>query len=69
MKKNFRVTEAPVLFLLDESSEPMIVNYRVKDDLYIVDRLIEHAELRVGVNKSVTISLDDGSNFFERLFN
>ncbi len=69
MKKNFRVTEAPVLFLLDESSEPMIVNYRVKGDLYIVDRLIEHAELRVGVNKSVTISLDDGSNFFERLFN
>ncbi|HMO18728.1 MAG TPA: P-type conjugative transfer protein TrbG [Oligoflexia bacterium] len=68
MPKNFRVTEAPVLFLLDDESNPMIVNYRVKGDLYILDRLIEHVELRVGVDKSITITLDDGRNFFERLF-
>ena len=69
MPKGLRVTEAPVLFLLDDDSEPMIVNYRVKGDLYILDRLIEKAELRVGTSRSIKISLDDGKNFFERLFN
>ena len=69
MPRNFRVTEAPVLFLLEELGEPMIVNYRIKGDLYIVDRLIEKAELRVGTERSVTITPDDGLNFFERLFN
>jgi P-type conjugative transfer protein TrbG len=68
MPKNLRVTEAPVLFLLDDDAEPLIVNYRVKGDLYIVDRLLEQAELRVGTSKKVSISRDDGKNFFERLF-
>lgn len=68
MSKNFRVTEAPVLFLLEESSDPLIVNYRVKGDFYIVDRLFERAELRVGTERSIQITADDGKNFFENLF-
>lgn len=41
------VREAPALFVLRDS-ETQLVNYRVKGDTYVVDRLIEAAELRVG---------------------
>lgn len=68
MPQDLRVTEAPALFLLEDGSEPMLVNYRVKGDYYIVDRLFEKAELRVGPKKRVTIELEGKKNFFERLF-
>jgi P-type conjugative transfer protein TrbG len=40
--------EAPVLFVLSAAGEIQIVNYRVRDDYYVVDRLFERAELRLG---------------------
>ncbi|MEI8186842.1 MAG: TrbG/VirB9 family P-type conjugative transfer protein [Chlorobiaceae bacterium] len=40
--------EAPVLFVVGRSGEVQLVNYRVKNDYYIVDRLFEKAELRAG---------------------
>jgi type IV secretion system protein VirB9 len=39
--------EAPALFVLRDS-ETQLVNYRVKGDTYVIDRLIDAAELRVG---------------------
>ena len=68
MPKGMRVTDAPAMFLLEDDSEPILVNYRVKGDYYIVDRLFEHAELRVGPKRKVSIELDDGKNWFERVF-
>jgi type IV secretion system protein TrbG len=41
------VREAPALFVL-RNKETQLVNYRVKNDFYVVDRLIDSAELRVG---------------------
>jgi type IV secretion system protein VirB9 len=41
------VREAPALFVLRDN-ETQLVNYRVKGDLYVVDRLIDAAEMRVG---------------------
>ena len=41
------VREAPALFVLRDS-ETELVNYRVKGDTYVIDRLIDAAELRVG---------------------
>ncbi len=41
------VREAPALFVL-RNKETQLVNYRVKNDFYVVDRLIDAAELRVG---------------------
>ncbi len=67
MPKEMRVSEAPALFLIDEGSEPLLTNYRVKGDFYIVDRLLEKAELRVGPSKRVTIELER-PNWFERNF-
>jgi P-type conjugative transfer protein TrbG len=40
--------EAPVLFVIGEDGNVQLVNYRVKNDYYIVDRLFERAELRAG---------------------
>lgn len=40
--------EAPALFVLSSTNETQLVNYRVKNEYYVVDRLIDRAELRVG---------------------
>jgi P-type conjugative transfer protein TrbG len=40
--------EAPALFVLSSANDVQIVNYRVKNDYYVVDRLFDRAELRVG---------------------
>jgi len=42
-----RVREAPALFVLRDK-ETELVNYRVKGDTYVIDRLVDAAELRVG---------------------
>jgi type IV secretion system protein TrbG len=42
------VTEAPPLFVLGRKGDAQLVNYRVKGDWYIVDRLFDKAELRLG---------------------
>ncbi len=40
--------EAPALFVVSSTGDTQLVNYRVKNDTYIVDRLFEDAELRLG---------------------
>ena len=42
------VTEAPPLFVLGRNGDAQLVNYRVKGDWYVVDRLFDRAELRLG---------------------
>lgn len=39
-------TRAPVLFVLRSGKAAQFVNYRIKGDLYVVDRLLDAAELR-----------------------
>lgn len=41
-------SEAPPLFVVGPDGEPALVNYRVRDTTYIVDRLFAAAELRLG---------------------
>lgn len=43
--------EAPVLVVIGRDGKQEMVNYRVKDDMYIVDRLFERAELILGSGK------------------
>jgi len=70
MPHAMRVSDAPALFLIDEGSEPLLVNYRVKGDYYILDRIFDEAELRVGAKKAVTIRSDQvRRNLFQRIFN
>ncbi len=42
------VGEAPPIFLVDEKGEAQLVNYRVKGRFYVVDRIFDVAELRLG---------------------
>jgi P-type conjugative transfer protein TrbG len=50
-------TEAPALFILSARGQTQLVNYRVRGSYYIVDRLFEQAELRVGEKKPVTVRI------------
>jgi P-type conjugative transfer protein TrbG len=43
--------EAPVLVVIGPDGKQEMVNYRVKDDMYIVDRLFDHAQLVLGSGK------------------
>jgi P-type conjugative transfer protein TrbG len=40
--------EAPALFVVSSSGDTQLVNYRVKNDTFVVDRLFDMAELRLG---------------------
>lgn len=43
--------EAPPLFLVDAKGAAQLVNYRVQGRYYVVDRLFETAELRLGLKR------------------
>lgn len=58
MPRDLASGEAPVLFILDSEGEPMLTNYRVRGEFYVVDRLFDRAELRVGKNDTVEIASD-----------
>ncbi|RHW18168.1 P-type conjugative transfer protein TrbG [Sphingomonas gilva] len=49
------VGEAPPLFLVDGNGEAQLVNYRVKGRFYIVDRLFDVAELRLGTKEQTVV--------------
>ena len=49
MPSNLQANDAPVFFVM-EKKEPLATTFRVKGNLYIVDRLFEEGELRVGTN-------------------
>lgn len=46
--RNLTATEAPPLFVLGRAGEAELVNYRVRDNYYVVDRVVRKAELRLG---------------------
>lgn len=45
---DLQVNEAPVLFVLTPDGEAQLVNYRHQGGLFVVDRLFDRAELRLG---------------------
>lgn len=49
--------EAPALFVISNEGKTQLVNYRVKGDFYIVDRLFETAELRAGESEQTVITI------------
>ncbi|NMN02924.1 MULTISPECIES: P-type conjugative transfer protein TrbG [unclassified Novosphingobium] len=46
---NLGESEAPPLFLVDAKGDAQLVNYRVQGRYYIVDRIFDAAELRLGL--------------------
>jgi P-type conjugative transfer protein TrbG len=49
--------EAPPLFVQGSNGAPTLVNYRVKGNTYIVDRLFAVAELRLGANPQAIVKI------------
>ena len=53
------VSEAPPLFVTDQNGKnSRLVNYRVKDAYYVVDRLFEAAELRLGEKSQTVVRIE-----------
>jgi len=61
---NLAVGEAPPLFLVDPKGQAQLVNYRVQGRFYVVDRLFDAAELRLGLKHQQIVRIarvsDDG---------
>ena len=56
------VSEAPPLFVTDsKGSVSKLVNYRVRDGYYVVDRLFDAAELRLGEKKQTVVRIERAS--------
>jgi P-type conjugative transfer protein TrbG len=51
------VGEAPPLFVVGEKGEAQLVNYRVAGRFYIVDRLFDSAELRLGEKRQAVVRI------------
>jgi type IV secretion system protein VirB9 len=51
------VGEAPPLFVIGASGEAQLVNYRVSGRFYVVDRLFDVAELRLGAKKQAVVRI------------
>lgn len=54
------VGEAPPLFVLGEDGEAQLVNYRMSGRFYVVDRLFDAAELRLGAKKQAIVRITRG---------
>lgn len=52
--------EAPPLFLVDREGKASLVNYRVQGRFYIVDRLFDVAELRLGTKRQDVVRITRG---------
>lgn len=49
--------DAPPMFITGQSGEAELVNYRVSGRFYVVDRLFERAELRLGAKRQVVVRI------------
>lgn len=56
------VGEAPPLFVLGPKGDAQLVNYRVFGRFYVVDRLFEAAELRLGAKKQAVVRITRGGD-------
>jgi type IV secretion system protein VirB9 len=51
MPTAMHVTEAPALWVIDEHGQQNLVNYRIRDGHYIVDKVFSKARMAVGVGR------------------
>ena len=57
--KDLSVSEAPPLFVTERKGKTAnLVNYRVKGDYYVVDRLFDAAELRLGEKDQMIVRIE-----------
>jgi type IV secretion system protein VirB9 len=52
------VGEAPPLFVIGPSGKPALINYRMRGRFYVVDRIFNAAELRLGTKKQKIVRIE-----------
>jgi type IV secretion system protein TrbG len=60
------VGEAPPLFVTGKNGEAQLANYRMRGDYYVVDRLFDAAELRLGEKKQSVVRITRGGKKHRR---
>ena len=50
-------TRAPVLYVLSSDGDTEIVNYRVRGNFYVIDRLVDAVELRMGTKSQQIVRI------------
>jgi type IV secretion system protein VirB9 len=50
--------EAPPIFIIGPTKEAELVNYRVRGRFYVIDRIFDAAELRLGTRKQQIVRID-----------
>ena len=65
MPEGMEATEAPPLFVVGESG-PELENYRVRGRFYVVDRLFDRAEMRLGDRRQRVVRIDRQRSATER---
>jgi len=60
--ESIAVGEAPPLFVMGASGEAQLINYRVSGRFYVVDRLFDAAELRLGAKKQAVVRITRGND-------
>lgn len=58
--------EAPPLFVIGSDGKAELVNYRLRDRFYVVDRIFDAAELRLGLKKRQVVRIDRVSRTAKR---
>ncbi len=61
--------DVPPLFVVGSNGKPALVNYRVKDNYYIVDRLFAAAELRFGTDPQEIVRITRTDATYRRVKN
>jgi type IV secretion system protein TrbG len=56
--ESLAATEAPPLFVVSDTGESQLVNWRKQGNVYVVDRLFQKAELRLGGTKPRIVHLE-----------
>ena len=56
--RDLATREAPPLFVLGRRGEAQLVNYRVRDNYYVVDQVVRRAELRLGQNPQQVVVIE-----------
>jgi P-type conjugative transfer protein TrbG len=56
--ESLAATEAPPLFVVSDTGESQLVNWRKQGNVYVVDRLFQKAELRLGSTKPRIVHLE-----------
>ena len=60
MPEDIATTDMPPLFILGSDGDAELVNYRVRGNYYVVDRLFRAAELRLGTRNQTVVRITKG---------